>query len=333
MPDESPIPLSELHRRTPPAGGSVVTIGNFDGVHRGHAEIMHALRREADTRGARAAVITFDPHPIAIIAPDRAPPRLTTWRERAALLRDAGAADVWTLASEAPLFRLTAAEFIHTLVRALAPRAFVEGESFRFGAGRGGSIETLAALGRELGFEVCAAPLVSGAVDGVAVSSTAVRAYLAEGDVAQAASLLGRAHRITGVVVRGDARGRTIGFPTANVAQIEQVIPGFGVYAAVAQTRAALHACAVNVGPQPTFGQTTPRVEAHLLDFNGELVDERIGLHFVQRLRAPRRFAGVAELVAQIEHDVRAVRELLPMEAGGAPRVPADGAPIRAIPL
>ncbi|MBK8913544.1 MAG: riboflavin biosynthesis protein RibF [Phycisphaerales bacterium] len=311
MPDDPLILLADLQRRTPPTGGSVVTVGNFDGVHRGHAEIMKALRGEADARSAGAVVVTFEPHPLAVIAPERAPPRLTTWRERAVLLREAGAGEVWTLAGEAALFRLSAEEFIGRLVAALAPRAFVEGESFRFGAGRGGSIETLTALGREYAFDVCAAPLVSGAVDGVAVSSTAVRACLADGDVAQAALLLGRAHRVTGVVVRGDARGRTLGFPTANVAQPEQVVPGFGVYAAVAQTPFGLHACAVNVGPQPTFEQNTPRIEAHLLDFNGELVDQRIGLHFVQRLRVPRKFSGVAELVAQIECDVRAVRALL----------------------
>lgn len=295
-----------------PAGPSVVTIGNFDGVHRGHQHVLDVCRQAATKHAsAQVAVLTFEPHPLAVLAPQRAPARLSTAAERVQLLRAAGADQVVTLASVPALFELEAENFLARVVRALRPVEFIEGAEFRFGRNRGGSLETLRSHSREYGF--CVSPLEA-VMAGFApaaqpVSSTGIRAALAEGRVADAAELLGRPHRIVGVVVAGDARGRTLGFPTANLSGIRQMTPGLGVYAALAQTAAgALYPAAVNIGPQPTFGQSATRVEAHLLGFAGELCGAALGLHFVAKLRDPRKFNGPQELVTQLQRDVQETR-------------------------
>lgn len=297
-----------------PTAPSVVTIGNFDGVHRGHQHVLGVCRMAATPHpSARVTVLTFEPHPLAVLAPQRAPARLNTAAERVQLLRAAGADQVVTLASVPALFELQAEDFLARVIRALRPIEFIEGAEFRFGRNRGGSLETLRTHAAAYGYRVSPlAPITADSSSGAPpVSSTAIRAALAEGRVAKAAELLGRPHRIVGVVVEGDARGRTLGFPTANLNGIRQMTPGLGVYAAIAQTTSgALYPAAVNIGPQPTFGQSGTRVEAHLLDFVGELCGAALGLHFVAKLRDPQKFGGPQELVAQLRRDVQETRAI-----------------------
>lgn len=318
-------PVLSLHEfASAPSVGppAVVTIGNFDGVHVGHQQLLRQVRAAAARHSAVATALTFEPHPLSVLAPQRAPPRLTTAALRTVLLERTGADRVITLASVPELFELPADEFVNLLVRALRPAAFVEGTAFRFGRDRGGSIDTLREMGRAHGFEVLTiAPVTTTlppsdgssatAAEPTVVSSSAVRAALDNGDLPAARALLGRPHRIVGIVRPGDGRGRTLGFPTANLDRIREMTPALGVYAALAQTAAGVsHPAAVNIGPQPTFGQAGVRVEAHLLDFSGELTGQPLGLHLLQRLREQRRFAGAAELVQQIAQDAARARQV-----------------------
>jgi riboflavin kinase/FMN adenylyltransferase len=291
--------------------GCVLSIGNFDGVHRGHQRIIGVARARATPMRLPAVALTFEPHPLAILAPERAPPRLTTGPEKCAWLARCGADVVIELPATDSLLATPAEEFVAAVVRHCRPRALVEGPDFNFGRGRGGSLDTLRALAPRYGFEVLAeAPVAAGELPGAPiVSSSAIRACLRAGDVARAAVLLGRPYRLTGRVVHGDARGAKLGFPTANLDDVPQMSPAHGVYAAVAQLEdGGLCPAAVNVGPQPTFGQDRARIEAHLLDFRGELRGARLGLHLVLRLRYQRQFAGADDLAAQLAADVAMTR-------------------------
>ncbi len=298
-----------------PAGGTVVTIGNFDGVHRGHQRLIDAARARAAALGVPLVAITFEPHPLALVAPARAPARLTTEVEKLALLERFRVDHAIVLASTPELIATPAEQFVEDLVRACRPREIVEGPTFNFGAARRGSVDTLRRLGAALGFavhvveELCA----DDRREHEAINSSAIRAALAAGDVEHARAMLGRPHRIAGVVGHGEHRGTELGFPTANIDAIAQLVPAHGVYAAIAQSDdAELSLAAVNIGPQPTFDQLAPRVEAHLLDFAGDLRGRRIGLHLLRRLRSQERFDGVAALIAQLERDVSAVRRMAP---------------------
>jgi riboflavin kinase/FMN adenylyltransferase len=305
-------PLSWLFgeaRRVPRA----ITIGVFDGVHRGHQELVHQLRTTADERGLVPTVLTFEPHPLAVVASDKAPERLMTTAYRLRLLGESGAAAAAALLFDRALAALTPDEFVRdVLVGLLDTRAVVASAAFRFGAGARGDIAALRRIGGEFGIDVIEVPPLLH--DGRRVSSTRVRAALRDGDAAGAATLLGRPHRVEGIVERGLARGRTLGFPTANLGRIGVMLPAEGIYAAWARWDGELRPAAVHVGRRLTFeGAST--VEAHLLDAQVELYDRPLALDFAARLRDDVRFAGPDELAAQIALDVAQVRALL----GGAP--------------
>ena len=296
----------------PPAEGCVLSIGNFDGVHLGHRALLARARALAEPLGVPVVVLTFEPHPLAVLAPQQAPPRLTTLDERLALLAAAGA-DVTIVEPATPAFlAIEPRAFVARLAQCCRPRAIVEGPTFRFGHRRAGDVTLLAALGRELGFEVCVLDQVRcDRIDGdPPINSSAVRRLLGQGRVESAAAMLGRPHRVVGVVGTGEARGRTLGFPTANLEQIPQMCPAHGVYAAVAElddrTR---YPAAVNVGPQPTFDQPRSRVEAHLIGFEGELHGRRLALWWLGRLRDQQRFDSPEALRHQLQHDVACVRQ------------------------
>ncbi len=309
-----------------PPGGAVVSIGNFDGVHRGHAAIIAALREHAGRHAVPAVAVTLDPHPLAVLAPERAPPTLTTAAERATLLRRAGADAVVVLRSEPALLAMPAEDFLAHFVQRLRPRAFVEGADFNFGKARGGSIETLRQHAARYGYEVHTVDTFRAAelASAPRVSSSSIRQALVDGRLDDANAMLGRPYRIVGRVAPGDARGRTIGFPTANLAEVPHMLPQEAVYAGAAQLESgALHAAAVNVGSQPTFGGQQSRVEAHLLDYSGDLVGRRVGIHFLARLRPQQRFANVAALVEQIRRDVAQARERFAAAGEVLARLPA----------
>jgi len=314
--------------------GTVVTIGNFDGVHRGHLQLIARTCELATAHDARAVVLTFDPHPAALLRPDHVPLMLQPLDQRVAQLRAQGIDEVVVLPFDATLAALDAEDFVdQVLVGRLGAVGVVVGENFRFGRGAAGDVGTLVELGAMRGIVVEPVGLVR--ADDDVLSSTALRARLAEGDVDAVARGLGRPFMLQGEVVHGEARGRTIGFPTANVAVAAGLaLPGDGVYACWASTgadgadgadgpdaevgvtatvAAEVHPAVVNVGRRPTFDGTGRTVEAHLLDVPAglDLYGRRLALAFVGRIRGEQRFDGPEALVARIHEDVVAARGLL----------------------
>ncbi|WP_416900618.1 bifunctional riboflavin kinase/FAD synthetase [Micromonospora echinospora] len=294
-------------------GRSVVTIGVFDGVHRGHqATIGHAVARAREL-GVRSVVVTFDPHPAEVVRPGSHPAVLTEAGRKAELVESLGV-DVLCVVPFTPEFsRLPAEEFVHDiLVENLHAALVVVGENFRFGHRAAGDVALLERLGRTFGFGVEGAPLVASA--GTVFSSTYIRACVDAGDVAAAASALGRPHRLEGVVVRGDQRGRELGFPTANLlCHRYAAVPADGIYAARLVRRGGAEplAAAVSIGTNPTFSGRERRVEAYALDFTGDLYGERLALDFVAHLREQRRYDTIEPLIAQMNEDVARTRAAL----------------------
>jgi riboflavin kinase/FMN adenylyltransferase len=291
--------------------GGAIAIGNFDGVHRGHAALMTELRRQARALAGPAVAVSFDPHPLQLLRPEQFQPVLTTVADRALLLQACGADHVLFLRTTPALLHLSAAMFFHEVLQArLAAQALIEGPNFRFGRNREGNIETLAKLCREPAVALTILPPVL--VEGRPVSSSRVRTALVRGDVREAANLLNRPYRLRGTVGTGQQRGRQIGFPTANLEQIETLVPGDGVYTVVVHRGNHTWPGAANIGPNPTFGESARKIEVHLIGFHGELLGETLRIDFLARLRDTRRFASVTELREQLGRDVDEARRMLP---------------------
>jgi riboflavin kinase/FMN adenylyltransferase len=292
-------------------GRCVVTIGVFDGVHRGHQKIIGRAVELAEELGVPSVVITFDPHPIEVIRPGSHPPMLTDPRYKADLVEKLGVDAFLVLPFTVEFMRLTAAEFVHAvLVEKLHASAVVVGENFRFGNGGAGTVQSLTDDGRRFGFSVEPFPLQG--ESGRTWSSTYVRSCVAAGDMRGAADALGREHRVHGIIVRGDQRGRQIGFPTANLEPLPwSAIPADGIYAGHLVRGKDLLPAAISIGTNPTFQGDERRVEAYVLDFDGDLYGEHVGLAFTERLRDTIRFAAVEDLVAQMELDVARTREIV----------------------
>jgi riboflavin kinase/FMN adenylyltransferase len=306
-------------------GPTVVTLGNFDGVHRGHREVLTRVVREAASRGATPVAVTFEPHPITVLYPDRAPAAVMSLGQRLDALESVGVGATLVLEFTREFAQQTPEEFVRgTFVEALGAVAVVVGKDTRFGVRNSGDVETLRGLGREHGFEVIALDDIGdagSAVSGAARwSSTQLRSELLAGNVLHAAEILGRPHRVTGTVVHGDHRGRELGFPTANLSEDhEGLVPADGVYAGwllrldlrPGDPERVLPA-AVSVGTNPTFDGQRRRVEAYVLDRTDlELYGERVAVEFVSHLRPTLRFDSVDELVAQMTDDVERCREIL----------------------
>ena len=299
-------------------GPCVVTIGEFDGVHRGHQRIVFTARQAAAELGLPVAVVTFDPHPDEVIRPGSHPPLLTTGLRRLQLLAGLGVDAVCVIAFTLEFSRLSAEEFVRTvLAERLHAARVVVGADFRFGHKAAGDVALLAELGEKYDFTVEGVPLLTEA--GVTVSSTVIRERLAAGNVGGAAELLGRPHRVEGIVVRGHQRGRALGFPTANLQTPEHTaIPADGVYAGWLTTldRAGEETerwpAAISVGTNPTFGGEERTVEAHALDRDDlDLYGTHVAADFVTRLRATVKFDSVDALVAQMHVDIGDARRLL----------------------
>jgi riboflavin kinase/FMN adenylyltransferase len=294
----------------------VLTLGNFDGLHRGHRAIVERARAAAAARGGRVVALTFHPHPIAVLAPERATPMIQSLHDRLAGLRGLGV-DVVVAQRFTRTFASFAPEaFVEQfLLRSLGLLHVVVGYNVTFGQGRTGTAETLAALGARLGFEVETVGPVT--IDGVAVSSSAIRKALGAGDVERGAALLGHAHRLRGRVVTGERRGRTLGFPTANLHVPPRVlVPAHGVYAVRAHLGGAVHPGVLNIGVRPTFGEARRTIEAHLLDWDGDCYGRWLELELVARLRGEQRFDGPDALRAQIAADVANARRVLASDSG-----------------
>ena len=297
--------------RTLPSGKRAVAIGNFDGVHRGHARLIEGMIGAARAQGLEACVLTFDPHPARLLAPDRVPPLLIAESRRIELLLALGADRVIVQPFDLSLASLSPHEFAESLLRqAVGARVVCVGYDFSFGQKRAGTTETLSELGSTLGFRTITTPVVR--VRGVVCSSTTIRGLVQAGHVEDATALLGRPPELEGIVIRGAARGRTIGFPTANLEPHTQVLPAPGVYAARAELPDGTRVrAAVNIGTNPTFSDDhTVHIEAHLLDWQGDLYGAQLRLLCEARLRDERRFDGKDALVAQLHDDVAATRAL-----------------------
>ena len=293
------------------AAGTALAVGNFDGVHLGHAAIVRRLRAVADRRGVPAAVLTFDPHPASIVRPAAAPVPLTTPERRAELLLALGLDAVLVQPVDAGFVALEAEAFYRDVLRGrLRAVALVEGADFRFGAGRRGDVRLLGALAAADGVSLEVVPAVRAGE--AAVSSSRVRALVAAGDVAAANRLLTAPWRASGTVVHGAHRGATLGFPTANLAGIATLLPAAGVYAARALVGAAgaAYPAAVHVGANATFGETAVSIEAHLVGFAGDLYGRRLEIDFLDRLRDTRRFDSTEELVERMRADVARAAEI-----------------------
>lgn len=303
-----------LGESDPPRQGAAVTIGAYDGVHLGHRHLLARLTAQAAARSLDAAVVTFDRHPATVVRPESAPLLLTDLDQKLELLAGCGIDVTLLVPFDRDRADETAEEFVgEVLVGTLAARLVVVGEDFHFGHGRKGNVALLTELGRQYGFEVEGVPLDADAA--APVSSTRIRRLVAAGDVVGAASLLGRPHEVRGEVVHGDGRGAAeLGYPTANVAVPDGVaLPGLGIYAGhYRHPDGSRHPAAISVGRRPTFYEAAnPLVEAHLLDFDGDLYGQEARVSFTARLREERRFDSVGELIAQMGRDVAAARAAL----------------------
>jgi riboflavin kinase/FMN adenylyltransferase len=294
----------------------VVTIGVYDGVHLGHRALIGRVRAMAAELGASSAVVTFDRHPATVVRPDSAPLLLTDLEQRLELLGSTGVDYTLVIPFDRDRAAESADDFVREiLVEKLGCVAVVVGHDFHFGRDRGGNVPMLQEMGADLGFDVLGINLVADDDASEVVSSTRIRGLLREGDVAGAARLLGRPHEVRGVVQHGDARGRELGFPTANVAvPADILLPADGIYAGwYERPDGTVHPTAMSLGRRPTFyaDADLSLLECYLLDFDGDLYDERAKVRFVERLRGEVKFDSVDALVEQMSHDVDEARTLL----------------------
>jgi riboflavin kinase/FMN adenylyltransferase len=292
-------------------GRRAIAIGTFDGVHLGHQAVIGRTVSVAREHGIGSAVVTFHPHPMTVLRPELAPAELTTLARKTELVDRVGPDEMIVIRFDHALSQMEHDEFETRVLKGALGAAYVAvGDNFRYGHRARGGVETLREAGKRLGFEVEPAPLVE--VDGAPVSSSRVRELLAAGDVAAAGRLLGRPPSVEGIVVRGDGRGRGLGFATANIDQAPRsAVPAVGVYAGTGHVAGVSRPAAISVGFNPTFtdDRSKLRIEAHLLDFDQDVYGEPMRIDFTERLRGEEKFDSVDELVEQVHRDIDAVRQ------------------------
>ena len=289
--------------------GGALTIGNFDGVHRGHSVIIDRLKKFAAKLNSAAIVFTFDPHPVRILRPDHTPPPLTWTNRKADLLAELGVDVVVAYPTDRELLQLTYCEFFEQIVlEQLGAKAMVEGPNFFFGHEREGTVEKLGELCEENAIQL---EIVEPMIESKSfVSSSRIRDLIKDGDVGRASQWLTHPYRIRGMVTHGAARGAKIGFPTANLDAIDTLVPAMGVYAGRTYIGGRSHWSAIHIGPNPTFGEDLPKVESHLLDFEGSIYGETVEVDFISRLRDIRPFESADQLTDQLQLDIDATRSV-----------------------
>lgn len=301
----------ELRRSVTP-GEHALSIGVFDGVHAGHQALVKRMLEEGRLRGLTGGVVTFHPHPRTVIRPDQPFEYLESLEHRVELLRACGVEFVSVLQFTSELQQVSAEDFCRVLVEEARVRLIVVGADFRLGRGGEGTVARLAEIGEEQGFEVLPVSLIDHGTDAAPISSTRIRNALAAGEMEEVHALLGRPFSLRGPVLRGDQRGRTIGFPTLNIGvSADRALPPDGVYVTRAYLPAGIFSAVTNVGTRPTFDGTTRRVETHVFDFEGDLYGQVVTVELLHRLREERRFDGIEALVAQIKIDADAARTWL----------------------
>jgi len=291
--------------------GSCVTIGNFDGVHKGHQKLISLACARAEARGLVSVVVTFDPHPLRVLRDDRNPPFITLTQQKLELISQYGPQVCLLLHFTMDMAKLSPEEFVQKyLLDTLNMKEMIIGYDYHLGKGRAGNFETLSALGQKKGFTVDRLDPVS--VDGAVVSSTRIRDLVQAGHVWAARPLLGRFYQVRGEVVHGMNRGgRLLGFPTANLKLVDELFPKPGVYAIWVEVDNDVYQGVANIGKNPTFDNDALSVEAHLLDFKGDLYGREIQAHFVQRIRDEKKFSGIDELKERIGKDIELGRQIL----------------------
>lgn len=297
----------------PTARGTVLTVGTFDGVHRGHQRVLECIARRGEEQGLSSVLVTFDPHPLEIVRKEAAPPLLTLAAEKLEVIAESGINYLAIVPFTHRLQKYDAATFVDEILRQrFHVRHLVIGHDHGFGRGRAGDVEVLRRLGETRGFTVEVVPAVEGE-DGVAISSTTIRRAIAAGELERAARSLGRPYSLSGRVLSGDRRGRLLGFPTINLGAPapRKLLPPPGVYAVRAQTPAGPFGGMMNLGPRPTFGDDAVAIEVHLFDADGDFYDRAVRVDLVSRLRDTRRFDGADALVAQLREDERQARAAL----------------------
>jgi len=293
-----------------PQRDTALTIGVFDGIHLGHRRLVERLKEEAERGGLLAGVLTFDRHPQQVLHPESTLPYLTSKEEKLSLLRQLGVDLVVVLPFTRQTAQLTARQFVSLLKKQLKMRALVVGPDFALGRGREGDATYLNVLSREMGFNLVAVPPVR--ITGEVVSSTAIRTALASGELGRVTRLLGRCFSIGGQIGTGAERGRTLGFPTANLSvDAGKALPPDGVYVTLAYINGREHPSVTNIGLRPTFGDGQRSVEVYLLDFQGDLYGQELRIELVERLRGEKRFDSAEELKVQIASDVEQARAIL----------------------
>jgi riboflavin kinase/FMN adenylyltransferase len=291
--------------------GGALTIGNFDGVHRGHKHVMQRLKQHAAAVNGPAIVFTFDPHPARLLRPEHSPPPLTWIDRKAELLSELGVDAVVAYPTDLALLQLEYADFFHKIVlERIGARAMVEGPNFYFGHNRQGDVQKLAELCTDYGLalEVVQPKLETSGEE--MISSSRIRRLIGSGDVAGAGRLLTQPYRIRGLVVHGSARGASLGFPTANLDAIDTLVPAHGVYVGRAQIERRWYWTAVHIGPNPTFGEFASKVEIHVLDFDGSLYGTVLEVDFIDRIRGVKAFADIESLRTQLQRDIEFARDV-----------------------
>lgn len=302
--------VRRIEQLAAPPPHAVVTLGNFDGVHLGHREIFRQVVGRARRHRGTAVVVTFEPHPLRLLAPAKAPPRINTPEEKVRLIRASCIDLLVVLPFTYDLAALPAGDFVERiLVGRLGVRELLVGYDYAFGRNREGDVDFLAAAAARYGFSLTVLdPLQAG---GVVYSSTRIRETIRAGRVSEVVGVLGRHFTLDGRVVTGAGRGRSLGFPTANLATTKELLPLEGVYAVRVRVGRKLHDAVVNLGRRPTFAGGAPTLEIHILDFAGDLYGQKLRLYFVERLRDERRFASIAELQAAVRADIAQARAIL----------------------
>lgn len=293
--------------------GAVITVGTFDGVHRGHKLVLERTAERARAAGLRSIALTFDPHPLDVVNPSAAPPLLTLWDEKLEALTQTSIDEVAVVPFTPELAALSAEQFVEKILLArYHMKELLIGHDHGFGKGRAGDAESLRMIGRRLGFPVEVVPAVLGS-DGAPISSTTIRRAVAHGDLARAADGLGRRYSFSGRVVRGEGRGKGLGFPTLNVElpSKRKLLPPHGVYAVHAEAVAGDFGGMMNLGPRPTFGDERITLEVHLFEGSGDWYGRQVRVEFVSRLRETMKFSGPQELVKQLEIDAQNARAAL----------------------
>lgn len=320
----------------PNSPGTVVTVGTFDGVHRGHHDVLALIARRAAETGLHSVLVTFDPHPLEVVNPARAPALLTVGAEKLEMVAQCGVGYMAVVPFTPTLREYSASQFVdEVLRRRFHVRELVIGYDHHFGRGREGGVDVLRQLGAAHGFRVDVVGAVTGS-DSQPVSSSAIRRAVAAGDLRAAEAALGRPYSVSGVVGRGERRGRLLGFPTINLGPPppRKLLPPVGVYAVRVFTRVGAFGGMMNLGPRPTFGDDTPSLEAHLFDADADLYGLSVKVEFVDRLRDTMKFAGPDALAMQLRLDAEAARRALtlPGEASNVPVSPRTPIPLPSSP-